>query len=157
MMQELDAETADRQKRKVRHMLRLVERDECRHRAIVGHFGETIENCGNSCDRCLGIDRIEEARNRRRTSPRRGVSTGLAPDAEPRFLGLRALRKTLAAERGIPAYLVFNDATLQAMATENPDTATALAAITGVGPKKLAEYGEAFLQELQQLNNPESP
>jgi ATP-dependent DNA helicase RecQ len=157
MMQELDAETADRQKRKVRHMLRLVERDECRHRAIVGHFGETIENCGNSCDRCLGIDRIEEARNRRRTSPRRGVSTGLAPDAEPRFLGLRALRKTLAAERGIPAYLVFNDATLQAMATENPDTETALAAITGVGPKKLAEYGEAFLQELQQLNNPESP
>jgi superfamily II DNA helicase RecQ len=43
------------------------------------------------------------------------------------------------------------------MATENPDTETALAAITGVGPKKLAEYGEAFLQELQQLNNPESP
>lgn len=157
MLQEVDAETADRQKRKVRHMLRLVEREECRHRAIVGHFGETIENCGESCDRCLGIDRIEEARNRRRKGPRLGVTTGLDPAAEARFVALRALRKTIAAERGIPAYLVFNDATLQSMAIENPESEVALAEIAGVGPKKLADYGPAFLRELGELKNSESP
>lgn len=156
MLQDLDSVTADRQKRQVRHMLRLVEREECRHRSVVGHFGETIENCGHSCDRCLGVDRIEEARKQPRKGARLGVTAGLAPEAESRFVALRALRKSIAAERGIPAYLVFNDATLQAMANENPSSEAELAAITGVGPKKLAEYGASFLHTLKELKNSKS-
>jgi len=155
MLQELQPEVADRQKRQVRQMLRMAEREECRHRAVVGHFGETIENCGTSCDRCLGVDLIEATKVR----PRRaalGSNPDLAPEAEARFLALRARRKAIATERGIPAYLVFNDATLHAMASENPDTTVALAEINGVGPKKLAEYGETFLGVLRELNNSES-
>ena len=155
MLQDLPSDLADRQKRQVRQMLRMAEREECRHRAVVAHFGQTIENCEQSCDRCLGVDLIAETKNRRKR-PALGTAPELGPEAERRFVALRALRKTLASERGIPAYLVFNDATLQAMATSDPETADALAEINGVGPKKLAEYGETFLAALRELKISES-
>ena len=43
------------------------------------------------------------------------------------------------------------------MAIENPESEVALAEIAGVGPKKLADYGPAFLRELGELKNSESP
>ena len=61
---------------------------------------------------------------------------------------LRALRKTLADERHVPAYVVFSDKTLQDMAAQNPQTHEQLLAVHGVGQKKLAQYGDAFLAEL---------
>ena len=62
---------------------------------------------------------------------------------------LRELRRRLATERGIPAYMVFSDAVLLAMAANRPITAEAVLGISGVGPKKLAQYGEAFLAVLR--------
>ena len=61
------------------------------------------------------------------------------------FGKLRALRKALADERGVPAYIVFSDATLVAMAERHPHTEDELHTIPGVGPKKLEQYGAAFL------------
>ncbi|MEO8213462.1 MAG: ATP-dependent DNA helicase RecQ [Myxococcales bacterium] len=61
------------------------------------------------------------------------------------FARLRQVRRRLADARGIPAYMVFSDATLLEMAAQRPRTAEALLHISGVGPKKLAAYGEAFL------------
>jgi ATP-dependent DNA helicase RecQ len=61
------------------------------------------------------------------------------------FERLRALRKQLADEAGVPAYIVFNDGTLRAMAEVRPATAEDLLALPGVGPVKLERYGEAFL------------
>jgi ATP-dependent DNA helicase RecQ len=162
LLRGLDAEAADRQKRQVRTMLRTAEREECRHRAIVRHFGEEIADCGTSCDRCLGIDLVEEARTnmRTRSGRRESASRGRSPElegaAQEHFLALRALRKQIADGAGKPAYLVFNDATLQAMATVLPDSEAALLDIPGVGPKKLDDYGEAFLDLLSELKNEES-
>jgi len=62
---------------------------------------------------------------------------------------LRDLRRRLATERGIPAYMVFSDAVLLAMAALRPKTAAAVLSISGVGPKKLAQYGDAFLAVLR--------
>ena len=73
-----------------------------------------------------------------------GVTTA---DAEL-FERLRALRKRLADERKVPAYVVFSDRTLQAMAEQKPCTADGLLEIHGVGQKKLDEYGEVFLKEI---------
>ncbi len=70
------------------------------------------------------------------------------PDADPLFERLRALRKTLADERGVPAYIVFNDKVLRAMCDERPATAAELLSISGVGPKKLEQYGDAFLRAI---------
>ncbi|MEM9104368.1 MAG: DNA helicase RecQ, partial [Pseudomonadota bacterium] len=61
---------------------------------------------------------------------------------------LKALRLDLARERKVPAYVIFPDATLIEMTQERPADLDALADINGVGPKKLAEYGDLFLAEI---------
>ncbi len=62
---------------------------------------------------------------------------------------LRALRRRLASEQGVPAYVVFNDATLTEMALLRPRSESELRRVNGVGDTKLARYGEAFLQVLR--------
>ncbi len=62
------------------------------------------------------------------------------------FRALRDLRKELADERDVPAYVVFSDAVLRAMARELPRTPAQLRAISGVGEKKLADFGARFLE-----------
>ena len=64
------------------------------------------------------------------------------------FERLRGLRKRLADERGVPAYIIFGDTTLRAMARAYPETAAAMDGIPGVGEKKRAEFGEAFAGEI---------
>lgn len=58
---------------------------------------------------------------------------------------LRQLRKQLADEQGVPPYIVFSDKTLQQMAADMPKNDTEFAAISGVGLRKLAFYGNDFL------------
>jgi len=61
------------------------------------------------------------------------------------FAALRALRKQLADERDVPAYVIFSDATLREMARAVPRTAAQMRAIGGVGDKKLVDFGARFL------------
>ena len=65
------------------------------------------------------------------------------------FERLRARRCALADERGVPPYIVFSDVTLRQMAARRPTTEDDLLALTGVGPKKLADFGKAFLGEIR--------
>ena len=74
-------------------------------------------------------------------TPDAAAATGL-------FERLRALRKRLADERQVPAYVVFSDRTLQAMAERKPRTRDEFLEVHGVGQKKLEEYGEVFLAEI---------
>ncbi|MBA4138600.1 MAG: DNA helicase RecQ [Opitutus sp.] len=60
------------------------------------------------------------------------------------FAHLRNLRKKLADERGVPAYVVFGDATLRQLAREYPTRIGELEGITGIGEKKRAEFGATF-------------
>jgi ATP-dependent DNA helicase RecQ len=64
------------------------------------------------------------------------------------FARLRALRKRLADERGVPAYIIFGDTTLRAMARAYPESAAAMDGIPGVGERKRAEFGEVFAGEI---------
>ncbi|HWW65541.1 MAG TPA: DNA helicase RecQ [Sphingomonadaceae bacterium] len=68
---------------------------------------------------------------------------------DPLFQALRACRRDLAKEAGVPPYVVFHDATLREMAAFRPTTRDALAQITGVGARKLDDYGDAFLAVLR--------
>ncbi len=63
----------------------------------------------------------------------------------PLFDELRALRKRIAAERGLLAYMVFGDETLRDMARKRPVTRRAFLGVRGVGEVKAAQYGERFL------------
>ena len=64
------------------------------------------------------------------------------------FERLRTLRKQLADERRVPAYIVFGDNTLRAMAREYPTSLDAMNGIPGLGEKKRAEFGETFAAEI---------
>ena len=73
------------------------------------------------------------------------ADSGLAAADQPLFEALRALRRALAAEAGVPPYVVFHDSTLRAMAASRPSTLPALGRIPGVGAAKLERWGPAFL------------
>jgi ATP-dependent DNA helicase RecQ len=66
-----------------------------------------------------------------------------------RFAALKTWRATVARAHNLPAYIVFNDATLAEMAREAPQSLDALAGISGVGAKKLDAYGSELLRVLQ--------
>ncbi|MFI6230788.1 DNA helicase RecQ [Micromonospora echinospora] len=108
-----------------------------------------------------------EVLGRRRTvmmrrEPERPTSTGktaktgragtaaveLSPEAAPVFERLRAWRAATAKEQGVPAYVIFHDATLRQIATDAPSSLTELSGISGVGENKLAKYGEQLLAVL---------
>lgn len=76
------------------------------------------------------------------------VPVGLPAAAEPVFLALRAWRAETAKEQGVPAYVVFHDATLREIATRVPATVEELAGIGGVGEAKLSKYAEGVLATL---------
>ncbi len=66
------------------------------------------------------------------------------------FEALRALRKQLADERDVPAYVVFSDVTLRLMARDQPTDLELMGNISGVGAKKLAEFGETFVAAIRE-------
>jgi ATP-dependent DNA helicase RecQ len=78
-----------------------------------------------------------------------GAGTRAAATASPQssalFERLRALRKRLADEHGLPPYVVFHDATLREMAERRPLTLNQFAELPGVGQAKLARYGDQFI------------
>ena len=67
------------------------------------------------------------------------------------FERLRELRRELATERGVPAYIIFGDATLQDMARVRPTTAAAFRFVKGVGERKAAEFGEVFTKAIAEV------
>jgi len=73
------------------------------------------------------------------------AAASLAPQEQSLFEQLRALRKRLADEQNVPPYVVFNDASLREMAEMQPLDLDAFAEISGVGARKLEQYGEAFV------------
>ena len=80
---------------------------------------------------------------------RRGATSAPNPVGDPLFDALRALRRDLAEEAGVPPYVIFHDATLREMAGARPATLAQLGAISGVGARKLEAYGEAFLRAIR--------
>jgi ATP-dependent DNA helicase RecQ len=75
---------------------------------------------------------------------------------ETLFERLRELRKRLADERDVPAYIIFSDVALRQMARNYPASESDFTRISGVGEKKLREFGDRFLAEiaLHLLTNP---
>lgn len=143
-------------------LFRMVEDGGCRHQAILRHFDEAMEPCGDHCDHCTGASVADRAASARRTQStpapgsgpghqgRRGSgSSPLTPEEAALFEDLRGLRLELAREQGVPAYIVFNDQVLQEMARRRPSTPEELLTISGVGPVKLDRYGPQFLELLQ--------
>jgi ATP-dependent DNA helicase RecQ len=74
------------------------------------------------------------------------VAQELPNEASDLFERLRAWRSAEARDQGVPAYIVFGDSTLRGIAITKPQSLAELAAISGVGEKKLEQYGSAILE-----------
>jgi ATP-dependent DNA helicase RecQ len=145
-------------RRKTVEMFRLADARECRHLALARYFDETLAPCGASCDVCRGesiealLAALPRGLAKLRRDPRAVADAPTfeapSPAEAATFERLRALRRRLADAEGVPAYIVFSDAVLRAMAELRPRTAGELLQVPGVGPVKLERYGEAFLSEL---------
>ncbi len=163
-----DHDVRERTRRATVALFDLVEQTRCRHQGIVAHFDEVIGACGASCDVCTGqrIDaRIAELAESqvgtgriRRTSVNtsaggrasRGLDVAsLSDDEQTLFESLRAVRRALADEAGVPAYIVFGDKVLLEMVARRPGNERELLQVPGVGEAKLERYGAQFLRVLR--------
>ncbi|MEN8653976.1 DNA helicase RecQ [Streptomyces sp. 21So2-11] len=125
--------------------------------AVEGEYGTLVL----TEDSASVLSREREVRLRKETKPAVAARSGsskserkskaaaataeLAPEAVPVFEALRAWRAEQAREQGVPAYVIFHDATLREIATARPGSVAELGGIAGLGEKKLATYGEGVL------------
>jgi ATP-dependent DNA helicase RecQ len=86
------------------------------------------------------------AKRTRKGSAPPAAAANLGPDAQVRFINLKAWRAEVAREHNLPAYVIFHDATLAAIAERNPGTLEDLQGISGMGAKKLQAYGAEVLR-----------
>ena len=90
----------------------------------------------------------------KKTRRKRGVE--VPEDQRELWEQLRAKRRELAEQQGVPPYVIFHDVTLRLMLEHQPGDLAAMARLDGVGEKKLERYGEAFLRVLRGWEPPEA-
>jgi len=87
---------------------------------------------------------------RERRSKRGAGDGGANPIGHPLFEALRAKRRAIAQETGLPPYVIFHDSVLREMAMARPSSLAELGRISGVGARKLDAYGSEFLQVIRE-------
>ena len=128
---------------------RYAESDQCRHRQICLHFGETPkwERC-DACDQCgVELDWLiatvaADAPPKRKAAPPRRTSSP-DPGLSAR---LRQWRSEKARASNVPAYVIMHDATIEAIARDHPRTVDDLLEIPGIGERKAARFGAEILK-----------
>jgi ATP-dependent DNA helicase RecQ len=124
--------------------------------AVEGEYG-TLVLTPTSAEVLRGDVKVmmrREAPQQKIKAPRtRTATAAAAPDlpagAAPDFERLRAWRAATAKEQGVPAYVIFHDATLRAIAALRPATLAQLGTISGVGQSKLTKFGQQVLDLFQ--------
>jgi ATP-dependent DNA helicase RecQ len=167
-----EQELAEAQRRQSRAMFRFADDPGCRHERLVGWFGEQAAPCGDACDQCTGADplaglpKVARARKARagRGEARAGRGAAWPPPSPPDldggpddaaldlalFEALREWRAATARSMGVPAYVVFPDATLAEVARRRPRSEDDLLEVKGIGPRKLEAYGADLLRLVRQ-------
>jgi len=115
---------------------------------VAGHGGIALTETGRALAAGGGAFRYRRdmvAGAGRRAAAPRAPATALSDDEAALLGALKALRRELAAARGVPAYIVFPDRTLEDMARKRPRTEADFAAVNGVGAAKLRDFAAPFL------------
>ncbi|WP_372442851.1 DNA helicase RecQ [Actinomadura barringtoniae] len=123
--------------------------------AVESNYGALVLT-DTSGDVLGGRRKVSLRREPERAAPKAGKSSSssrkaaadMPAEAAPFFERLRAWRAATAKEQGVPAYVIFHDATLREIATALPSSLAQLGKISGVGENKLAKYGEQVLETL---------
>lgn len=91
------------------------------------------------------------------TKRQRRRAANAAMDGDPLFEALRAERRRLAGEAGVPPYVIFHDSTLRGIAEVRPRSLDELGQISGVGTAKLERFGAAMLAVVRRLEEEAGP
>ncbi|MEU6845261.1 DNA helicase RecQ [Streptomyces sp. NPDC046716] len=132
--------------------------------AVEGEFGTLVltEESGSVLGREREVRLRKEApkpaasRSSSRERKAKTVAADLPAELQPVFEALRAWRGAQAKENGVPAYVIFHDATLREIALQRPTSLGQLGTLGGVGEKKLATWGPGVLEVLAGLEGGES-
>ncbi|MFC9251747.1 DNA helicase RecQ [Amycolatopsis thailandensis] len=122
--------------------------------AVEGDYGSLVLTEGSAevlnGQRKVQLRREPEraAKAAARSSAKKATAADMPAEAAPVFELLRSWRAAAAKEQGVPAYVIFHDATLRQIATKRPATLQELGTVSGVGENKLAKYGEQILETL---------
>ncbi|MGW4526281.1 DNA helicase RecQ [Amycolatopsis sp. NPDC004378] len=122
--------------------------------AVEGDYGSLVLTEASaevlSGDRQVMLRREPEraAAAKVRSTKKAAAAADMPAEAAPLFERLRAWRAGVAKEQGVPAYVIFHDATLRQIATQRPSSLAELGTVSGVGENKLAKYGEGVLETL---------
>ncbi len=126
--------------------------------AVEGDYGTLVLTAGSDDvlrNQRQVMLRREPERPARAPKPRRAEPAALPAAAAAAFGRLRSWRAAAAKEQGVPAYVIFHDATLREIATTVPSSLAELGKISGIGETKLARYGEQVLAALRE--EPDQP
>ncbi len=93
------------------------------------------------------VFRLDE---KKKAKKQREQLNALADEDQVLFNALRTLRRDLAKEQNVPPYVIFHDSTLQAMVQARPQTLAEMADISGIGQRKLDQYGADFLAVIRE-------
>ncbi len=96
----------------------------------------------------LQLRDIVARKKKKAAKPRKIAAPEMADGDQDLLAALKELRLEFAKTRNVPAYVVFHDATLMEMAAAKPASEEEMAAINGVGPRKLEDFGTAFLERI---------
>lgn len=144
-----DSAERERSWQRYHEVRRFAEESECRHAQICHHFGETPKwrDCG-ACDVCLGKPAWLSAK-RPASSTRARAAAASAESVDQDLLEyLRQWRRTAAAERGVPAFVVLHDASLLDVCLKRPHSMDQLLHVHGIGKAKAASLGPELLGAL---------
>ena len=150
-----DAEERNRAWERYRIIREFVESKRCRHRQICGHFGETPK--WESCDACDVCGSTAEWMARSAQTPSKPVGKKRLPSAPLPALGseaeelheyLREWRRAMSKEKGVPAYIVLHDSSLEEICRRQPKYFAELLEIPGIGERKAEMYGQEILDAL---------
>ena len=111
-----------------------------------------VLSLGPQADRLLrGLEPVTMRVRQQEEAPKAKAALGALPKGDPGlFQQLQLLRSEFSRKQNIPAYVIFSNATLEAMAAYQPATPAELLGIPGVGQAKLQRFGPAFLKAIQQ-------
>lgn len=127
---------------RLKHMTYYATGTRCLRRRILAYFGENLSEDCHNCSCCLGVRPLKTVKTAPKAAPQ-----GL----ELRFQALRLLRNEWALHFGLPAYVIFPDATLRDMADKMPTDEKAFLGVSGVGEEKSRRYGKAFVALIRQM------
>lgn len=123
----------------------------CLRRRLLQYFGDHSEYQCRNCSVCNETG--SESAFQYASKPKAAIQEVVYEPDNELVTRLKRLRANLAKKSSVPAYVIFNDATLREMSSIKPMSENALLQITGVGQRKLELYGKAFLNEIKDYIN----